>query len=876
MPMASRTDAAAIEEKTGDLSPARRRAGARGLAGFRLALRFALREMRGGLSGFSVFLACIALGVAAIGGVNSVARAIGEAVATQGQELLGADIRFELDQREATDAERAWLESLGTLAESVTMRSMARRADGADQALVEAKAVDGRYPLYGALIAEPPLTHDMLFGLRDGAYGAVAPALLLDRLSLSPGDRIMLGTQAFELRAELVSEPDMVSEGFAFAPRLMVSLEGMAATGLVQPGSLIEHVYKIRIDDGASDDALRALSEEAGERFPEAGWSIRTRLNAAPALSSNVERFSQFLTLVGLTALMVGGVGVANAVRAYLDGKRSVIATFKSLGASGGFVALAYLLQISIIALIGIAAGLVLAALMPFAANAALSSLIPVNSEAGIYPAALALGALFGMLTTLAFAVLPLGRARDVPATALFREMGVDGKGWPRPAYILAAVFIAIILAALAILYSEERRIAAIFVGAAVAAFIVLRGVGWAVQALARHAPPVRSTALRLAIGNIHRPGALTPSVVLSLGLGLTLLSTLALIDGNLRRQVSGHLPERAPNFFFVDIQPHEVEDFTALLETEAREGELLRVPMLRGRITHLNGIDTREIEVPPEGAWVLRGDRGITYSDERPENSTLLEGEWWPEGYAGEPLVSFTAQEGRELGLSLGDTITVNVLGRPLTARIASFRQVEWESLAMNFVMVFSPNTFAGAPHAWLATLTAPGAAPADEARILNAVTRNFPTVTTLRVKDALEVVNELLGQLATAIRAVAAVALLASVLVLSGALAAGNRARVHDAVVLKTLGATRRTLIMAFSLEYLLIGLASAFFALAAGAVAGWYVVSRIMSLPWTFLPEVAFSTIVIALVLTVGFGLAGTWRVLGHKAAPVLRNL
>lgn len=872
----SRIDAAAIDVKTGDLSPARRRAGAMALAGLVLALRFALREMRGGLSGFAVFLACIALGVAAIGGVNSVARAIDEAVAIQGQELLGADIRFELDQREATEAERAWLESLGTLAESVTMRSMARRADGTDQALVEAKAVDGRYPLYGTLVTEPSLPHDMLFGLRDGAYGAVAPALLFDRLGLSLGDPIMLGTQAFELRAKLVSEPDMISEGFAFAPRLMVSLEGMAASGLVQPGSLVEYVYKIRIDEGASDDALSALSEEAGERFPQAGWSIRTRLNAAPALSSNIERFSQFLTLVGLTALVVGGVGVANAVRAYLDGKRAVIATFKSLGASGGFVVLVYLLQIGIIALIGIAAGLVFAALMPFAANAALSSFIPVNSEAGIYPAALGLGALFGMLTTLAFAILPLGRARDVPATSLFREMGIDGKGWPRPAYILTAIFIAIILAGLAILYTEERRIAVIFVGAAVAAFIVLRGVGWAVQALARRAPPVRSTVLRLAIGNIHRPGALTPSVVLSLGLGLTLLSTLALIDGNLRRQVSGSLPERAPNFFFVDIQPHEVEDFAALLEVEAPHGELLRVPMLRGRITHLNGIDTREIEVPPEGAWVLRGDRGITYSDEQPENSTLVEGEWWPQGYAGEPLVSFTAQEGRELGLALGDTITVNVLGRPVTARIASFRQVEWESLAMNFVMVFSPNTFAGAPHAWLATLTAPGASTADEARILNAVTRNFPTVTTLRVKDALEVVNELLSQLATAIRAAAAVALQASVLVLSGALAAGNRARVHDAVVLKTLGATRRTLITAFSLEYLLIGLATAVFALGAGAVAGWYVVSRIMALPWTFLPEVAFSTIVIALVLTVGFGLIGTWRVLGHKAAPVLRNL
>ncbi|MFC6490421.1 ABC transporter permease, partial [Nitratireductor sp. GCM10026969] len=484
--------------------------------------------------------------------------------------------------------------------------------------------------------------------------------------------------------------------------------------------------------------------------------------------------------------------------------------------------------------------------------------------------------ALFGLLTTLAFALLPLGRARDVPATALFREMGIDGKGWPRLSYMLAAGLIAACLAFLAIFYADERRIAAIFVAATVASFLVLRGVGWAVQALARRAPRVRSTALRLAVGNIHRPGALTPSVVLSLGLGLTLLATLALIDGNLRRQIAGNLPDVAPNFFFVDIQANEVDDFTALVEAQAPDGKLIRVPMLRGRIVSLNGVNVADIEVPPEGGWVLRGDRGITYAENQPENSTLTEGEWWPEDYDGEPLVSFTAEEGRELGLELGDTLTVNVLGRDVTARIASFRQVEWETLAMNFVMVFSPNTFAGAPHAWLATLTAPEATSADEAQILNAVTRAFPTITTVRVKDALDIINELVAQLSTAIRAAAAVALIASVLVLSGALAAGNRARVHDAVVLKTLGATRRTLISAFALEYLLIGLATALFALAAGGVAAWYVVSHIMTLPWTFLPEVALSTVAIALVLTVGFGLIGTWRVLGHKAAPVLRNL
>ncbi|MEQ1951650.1 ABC transporter permease [Mesorhizobium sp. CN2-181] len=842
----------------------------------KLALRFALREMRGGLSGFLIFLTCIALGVAAIGGVNSVAQAITAGVASEGQALLGGDIRFELNQREATEGETAFLKDLGTLAVSANMRSMARLEDGSDQALVEAKAVDNAYPLYGQLLTEPSLSQDELFGERDGVFGAAAPDLLFERLGLQPGARIKLGNATFELRATLTGEPDAISDGFGFAPRLLLSMDGLRASGLVQPGSLVEHAYKIRLPDGTGEARLKEIREEAAQKFPEAGWSIRTRSNAAPALSSNIERFSQFLTLVGLTALVVGGVGVANAVSAYLDGKRGVIATFKSLGASGGFVFTLYLTQIMIIAAMGIAVGLVLAALMPFAASAALSSLIPVPTEGGIYPGALALAAVFGVLVTLAFAILPLGRARDVPATALFREAGIGGRGLPRWIYLATTLGIAALLAAMSIWFATDRRIAAIFVGAAIFAFIVLRGVGLLVQALARRAPRVRSTALRLALGNIHRPGALTPSVVLSLGLGLTLLVTLALIDGDLRRQISGSLPERAPNFFFVDIQAADVDAFSNLVGSLSPEGKLMRVPMLRGRIMELNGVDVQQVKVPPEGAWVLRGDRGLTYSETVPENATLSEGAWWPENYSGEPLVSFSAEEARQIGLKIGDTVTVNVLGRNVTAKIASLREVKWESMGINFVMVFSPNTFAGAPHAWLATLTARDAPAQEEARILNQVTRAYPAVTTVRVKDALDIVNRLVAQLGTAIRAAASVALIASVLVLSGALAAGNRARIHDAVVLKTLGATRRTLITAFSLEYMLIGLATAVFALAAGGVAAWFVVARIMTLPSSFSPTVAASTVAIALVLTVGIGLIGTWRVLGHKAAPVLRNL
>lgn len=841
-----------------------------------LAARLALRELRGGLSGFYIFLACVALGTGAIAGVNSVSQMMTGSIASEGRTILGGDLRYEIDNRDVGDAERDYLASLGTVSAGANLRTMARTADGSDQSLVELRAVDGVYPLYGEFVSDPPMPLGEALAEENGVHGATAAQILLDRLGLAIGDEVMVGAARFEIRAVIATEPDALSEGFGFAPRLLISREALDAAGLIRPGSLVEYSYRVRLDGASAGRDLAGLRAEAASRFPDAGWSVRTSANAAPALTRNIERFSQFLTLVGLTALIVGGVGIANSVRAWLEGKRGVIATLKCVGAPSRLVVTIYLIQVMLIAAFGVVLGLAMGAVTPFLAASALSGVFPVAVSASVYPASLLLAAGFGLMTAFAFAVLPLGRAGEVPATALFRQQGFDGNGLPRWPYLLLAGATLAALCLAAVWFADDRRIAMVFIAAVAIAFAVLRLVGHGVQVIARRAPAVRSTPLRLAIGNIHRPGALTPSVVLSLGLGLALLVTLALIDTNLRRELSGNLPERAPNFFFVDIQSGEIDGFEKVVTEIVPDGKVIKVPMLRGRITGLNGEAANESNVPAEARWVLRGDRGVTYAKNLPENSRLAAGQWWAPDHDGEPLVSFSAEEAGELGLGVGDTITVSVLGRSITARIANLRDVEWESLSINFVMVFSPNTFAGAPHSWMATLSDPGANAATEGEILRAVTQAYPTITSVRVKDALEIANRLVGQIGIAIRAAALVALVASVLVLAGALAAGNRSRIHDAVVLKTLGATRRTLIRAYVYEYGMLGLATAVFALAFGAAASWFVVSRIMTLPSQFMPDIALLTLLGALLLTVGIGLMGTWRVLGQKAAPVLREL
>ncbi|WP_417771717.1 ABC transporter permease [Stappia sp.] len=842
-----------------------------------LALRFALREMRGGLKGFYVFIACIALGVAAISGVTSVSRALVEGIAAEGTSILGGDISFRLTHRQADEAEAAYLQGLGQVSRIATLRAMARVPASGDQTLVELKAVDDAYPLYGAMRLSDGGDFRAGLARRDGGFGVLVEPELLVRLGLAEGDTLRLGRADLKISGTIAAEPDRLSDGINFGPRVIVSQQALAETGLVQPGSLVRWTYRVRLPEGTGLDDIRTLSEEANQRFPLAGWRIQSRAEAAPGLQRNIGRLAQFLTLVGLTALVVGGVGVANAVRSYLDAKRPVVATLRCVGADGAFVFRVYLIQILLLALAGIVIGLAIGALIPFAAAGALATILPIHAVASIYPLELGLGALYGGLTAVTFALWPLGRAHDVPPRLLFHDDVSGESRWPRARYVVATGVAVLLLASLAVALSGDLRVSLTYVGATLAVFALLALIARLIMALARRAPRARSTGLRLAVGNIHRPGALTPSVVLSLGLGLSLLVTLALIDGNLRRELGETIAAQAPSFFFLDVQQNEREAFDALLAREAPGAKIDGAPMLRGRITAVNDVPADELTPAEGGAWVLRGDRGITYSTDIPANSKLTEGDWWPAGYGGEPLVSFEADAGRALGLKLGDTLTVNVLGRAVTARIANFRQVDWESLSINFVMVFSPNTFAGAPHTHLRTLTyADGGGETRELALLKTLSDTFPTVTAVRVKDAIDQINGLVAQLAWAIRAAASVTLVASVLVLAGALAAGHRHRVHDAVILKTLGATRARLIGAFALEYALLGLVTAAFAVLAGTLAASFVLTRVMNTGFTFLPATAVGAALAALVLTVGLGLVGTWRVLGRRPAPVLRNL
>jgi putative ABC transport system permease protein len=278
------------------------------------------------------------------------------------------------------------------------------------------------------------------------------------------------------------------------------------------------------------------------------------------------------------------------------------------------------------------------------------------------------------------------------------------------------------------------------------------------------------------------------------------------------------------------------------------------------------------EIHVPPEARWAVEGDRGVTYSAKPPEGSRIVAGDWWPADYRGPQLLSFDAELARAFGLGLGDTITVNVLGRDIEARIASLRRIEWTTLAINFVFVFSPGMLDKAPHTFLATVKS---TPEAEDAIFKTVTDKFPNVTVVRIRDAIETASSVLGNIGLASRVIGFLSILAGILVLAGAMLATQRRRVHEAVVMKVLGATRARIAGIFAWEFAALGLATAVAALGVGTLAAWLVVRRLMGMDWTFQPTVAIAVAVGAMALTLAFGLAGTLAALRQRPLALLRN-
>ena len=826
-----------------------------------MALRLARRELRGGIKGLRIVLACLALGVAAIAAVGTLRAATDAAMQVDGARILGGDAEIHITQRALPEEARAWLTARGAaLSDVVQMRAMAIAPSG-ERNLVELKAIDARYPLYGELVLNPP--------------GPLAPGsialdrVIAERLGVTLGETIRIGEARLRYAGIVAAEPDKVASPAILGPRAMINAVDLDATRLIQPGSLLAYDTRIRLPE--TTDRTRFLADLRAA-FPDQGWRIRAAGEAAPGVNRFLDRAAFFLTLASLTALLVGGIGVATGVRAWLDQRARTIATLRCLGAPAGTIFATYLIQVMALAVAGIVLGLAIGFGLTWVGASLLGDSLPIPPRPGLYFAPLGMAAVYGLLTALAFALWPLGRAREIPGAALFRDVVQPSAARPRAALIAAVVAAGGALAVLIVATAENRMFALGFVGAALFTLLLFRLGAAALMAIAARIRPRGRPAWRLGLANLHRPGAATPLMLVSLGIGLTTLSAIALIEGNLRRQIGEQMPAAAPSFYFIDIQSDQAAAFDALTATLPGASDLKRVPSLRARVSAVNGVPAAQVRTTEDSAWALRGDRGLTYAATPPEGTRLAAGTWWPADYAGEPLLSFDANLARGWGVGIGDTVTLNVLGRDIVFRIANLRDIAWRALGINFVFVASPGLLETAPHTHIATLRAP---EDRESAILRALTDAFPNISGIRVRDALEAVVALLGKLGAALSGTAGVTLAAGALVLAGAVAAGQRRRIRDAVILKTIGASRAQIRRAFLVEFGLLGATAGIVAAAAGTAAAWGVVRFVMRGEWAFLPGTLALTILLCTLLTLAFGYAGTALALRARPAQQLRN-
>jgi putative ABC transport system permease protein len=818
---------------------------------------------RGGARGLAIVLLCLAVGVAAVAGIFSLRAALQQGIAESGRGILGGDIELSTGLAPFPPAVPAWFTAHGArVSETVETRSILIAPSGR-RALAAVRALGPGWPLLGQVKTAPA-----------GAFATLAagrPGLLLDpsaaaSLGLHPGDAVTLGGVKFIFRGAIVASPDSLGDSQLFGAKTFVAAAALAGTPLIQPGSLVNFSLQAALPPGAVRRTLAAF----GQAFPGNIWRIRTAHDAAPDLTRFVDQAGLFMALLGLATLLVGGIGVANGVEAWLAGRARTIATLRCLGASARLISLIHGTQLLLLGVPGVLLGLAVGALAPLAVLPLLRDKLPLPAHVTSYPRPLLLAAAFGLLVGFVFALRPLRRAAAISGGALFRQAVLPARAsfsW-RALTVQAAAALA--LAGLAARSVPDPYLALGFCAGTVLTLLLLRGLAALLIRALRRLPPAGDEAVRLGLRRLHGPASSLPLMLLSAGAGLTVLVAVAEIRGNLIDEFTAALPAQAPSFYFLDIQPADLPIFQASLRgTSAHDLQIM--PSLRARILAVNGTPVEQFHPAEDTAWPLRTDIGFTFAATPPPATKLAAGRWWPQDYLGPPLVSLDSGIAKGWRVRVGDDITVNVLGRGFNLQIANLRDVDWQSLQLNFLLVGTPDPFAGAPHTLIATVKAD---PGRECDVLAAVTNALPGVTGIDVGQVLRALAGLLGEIGTAVSVVGLIALLAGALVLVSAIAAEREARIAEAVVLKTLGASQAQIRRAWLTEFAIAGGIAGLVSAALGTLAAAITIREVFHTNWHFEFGIMAVTLLASIALMLALGYAATARALRQPAAPLLR--
>ncbi|HXA39770.1 MAG TPA: FtsX-like permease family protein [Phenylobacterium sp.] len=833
-----------------------------------LSFRFAGRELRGGVRGFRIFLACLALGVAAIAAAGSTAEAFRRGLASQAGEILGGDLALTVRQRGFNPAEQAILGHAGQVSYSVASMAMAQSPSG-DRRLIELRGVNSSYPLAGKVTLTGAPSLQAAIAPVGGVAGAVVEQSLLDKLHMQVGDRFLAGNLPLVVRGVLLQEPDRLSRGFALGPRVITNLAAVQQGGFMAPGLPFGVTARVELPPGAPLAPAKAdLHRRLGGLV-----RIRDRDDAAPGIHRLIDQLEYFLGFIGLASLVAGGLGVFGAVSAYLEARKPVIATLKALGAEGQLVRDIYLIQIGFLAALGVAIGLAFGAAAPLVMGAIIKNSLPIPALFAVYPAPLAKAAAFGLLSAAAFSLAPLGRARSTPPASLFRsDLSGTFKIGPE---IVGAVLAAAGLAAMAVVTAPTPLAAGIMIAGVAVSFGLLWALGWGSAVLAGKARAGARGPLRIGLANLAGPHSAARTASPAIGLGVALLAAVVLIQSALLNQVAEVAPRTAPALVFTDIPGDRPAEFDAAVRrafgVPLTSKNYLREPFVSGRITQVRGQPVDLAKIARSDRWAYDSDISMSAIGPEPEGAGIEDGHWWAASYAGPAQVAMDVDVARGEKIKVGDAVTLSVLGRDIDAKVAVLRKVDFGGFGASFPLVVTPSAMEGAN---LRQVAIAKASKAQEAAVIRELGRSFPTVNVISVREQLEAATDLFDRLALAVRGAAAVAALAGLLVLAGAIAARARARTREAATLKVLGASRGQILGAYVLEYGAVGVIAGAAGVALGYAAAWPVVVKVFHAKWSMdWAGVAALLAAAALVAGVG-GLLAAFQALSKRPAPALR--
>lgn len=845
-----------------------------------LAFRFALREMKSGFHHFRILLLCLVLGVAAIAGVQSLSRSLLDSLSRDGRQILGGDLAIRTMAAPLAAEHQDYFRTQGRMTVSMETHTMLRRDNEDGSMLAELKAFDESYPLYGKVVF-----HDAAGEIleqtpqqvtargADGLRGAAVDRDVLARLEIGVGDVIRIGTERFRINALVAHEPDRLGASrFSLAPRVMIALDAVEGSGFHGFGNLIYYFHRLALPQILTIDDLEAEKARYERREPRGdNWRVYSFPDAAPGLRRAIDRLNIFLTLMGLTALLIGGIGIGNATAAYLQRKYGVIAALKCLGGSQELVFLTYFIQMVLVALPGIAAGLALGAAVPYAVMPLLTGRLELSSHIGIYPDILALAAVYGFLISFMFVIWPVAKACRVRAADLFRSRVVPAYGLPEAKYIAATVLLAALLVALIFMTVTQTYMAEYFLVFSFMSLTVFLFLSETVRSVARRIRVKNSPSLRMAIVNLYRPGNTTTPVLMSMGFGMAVMVMVAMLEANFATVLERDAHEEMPSFYFVDIQPDQKEDFINTVAAAGDKTSLTILPVIQGLVTKAKGRPATEVHTGRH-SWVMRGDRRFTYAAENYGRGEFVAGEWWPKDHNGPPLVSIALDVAQAFDMKTGDTLTVEIFGQEVTATVANIRDINWSSFTMNFAMTFSPGVMEEFPASYVATLVM---AEEHEIPLQNTVSRTFPNIISVRLGEVLGTAQKMMDMVAQAVRYGAFVSIAVGLLVLQGGILSGQQQRLYDSVILKVLGISRQRLGRVFLVEYGVLAFVVMLVAGVLGCVLSYGVFEVIMELNWRFYPLALAEISALCVVLTLGIGYWNIRRILSVRPAAFLRE-